>query len=135
MKRILLGTVAALVCACGGSDSSTVAPPGNASGLDVSGTWSATWTSRSGQIGQGTLQFTQSVASVAGTAVIDDSPCFANVDVSATIAGDELTGTMTAGGASATFDTTVDGSRMSGTYDVVSGGTCTGDTGTIIATR
>jgi hypothetical protein len=132
-KRMLLGPVAALVCACGGSDSSTI--PGGASGLDVSGTWNATWTSRSGQIGQGTMLLTQSASGVTGTAVVDGSPCLANGDVSGSLAGDQLTGAMTAGGASVTFDTTVTGSQMSGTYDAVSAGACTGDTGTVIATR
>jgi hypothetical protein len=58
-----------------------------------------------------------------------------NVDVSGSVAGDELSGAMTAGGTSITFDTTVAGSQMSGTYDAVSAGACTGDTGTFVATR
>jgi hypothetical protein len=133
-KWMLLGPVAALVCACGGSDSSTL--PGAASGLDVSGTWNATWTSsRSGQMGQGTMRLTQSASGVTGTALVQGSPCFDNGDVTGSLSGDELSGAMTAGGASVTFDTTVTGSQMSGTYDAVSAGACTGDTGSITATR
>jgi hypothetical protein len=134
MTRMLLGAVAALACACGGS-SSTNTSSGNPGGLDLSGTWSATWTSRDGQIGQGTMQLTQTATGISGTVLVSGSPCFANGDVSGSLAGDELTGSMTAGGASVTFDTTVDGSQMSGTYDAVSAGACTGDTGTLIATR
>ncbi len=134
MTRMLLGAVAALACACGGSSSNDVGN-GNPGGLDMTGTWNATWTSRDGQIGQGTMQLTQTATGITGTAIVSGSPCFANGDVSGSLAGDELTGQMTAGGASVTFDTTVDGSQMSGTYDAVNAGACTGDTGTIIATR
>jgi len=42
---------------------------------------------------------------------------------------------VTAGGASVTFDMTVTATQMSGTYDALSAGACTGDTGTFIATR
>ncbi len=134
MTRMLLGAVAALACACGGS-SSNITSSGNPDGLDLSGTWNATWTSRDGQIGQGTMQLTQTATGITGTVLVSGSPCFVNGDVSGSLAGDELTGSMTAGGASVTFDTTVDGSQMSGTYDAVSAGACTGDTGTLIATR
>jgi hypothetical protein len=135
MKRMLLGLAAALACACGGSGGSTIGSPGGTTGVDVSGTWTATWTSRSGQVGQGTMQLTQSAGGVTGTALVTGSPCFANGDVSGSVDGDQLTGAMTAGGASVTFDTTVTGAQMSGTYDAVSAGACTGDTGSIIATR
>jgi hypothetical protein len=134
MRTMLLGLVAALLCACGGSGSSTLGS-GDPAAVDVSGTWTATWTSRDGQIGHGSLQLTQSATGITGTALVQGSPCFANADVSGTVEGDQLSGTMTAGGASATFDTTVTGADMSGTYDVVAAGACTGDTGTFIASR
>jgi hypothetical protein len=134
MRRLVLGVVAALLCACGGSDSSNTSS-GNTDGLDVTGTWTATWTSRDGQVGQGTMVLAQSASGITGTVVVQGSPCLANGDVSGSLAGDELTGRMTAGGASVTFDTTVAASQMSGTYDAVVAGACTGDTGTFIATR
>jgi hypothetical protein len=134
MTRTFLGAVAALICACGGSDSSTITPAGQ-DGADVSGTWSLTWTSQSGGTGQGTMQLAQNGAVVTGTAVATGSPCFANVDVSGSIAGDTLTATLIAGGESATIDTTVTGSQMSGSYRVTAAGACADDMGSIIATR
>jgi hypothetical protein len=129
--RIVVCIPVALMCACGGSNSTT----GPAPAIDVSGTWNATWTSGPGEIFQGTLTLSQTGARVTGSAVASGSPCGQNGDINASINGDELTGTMAAGAASVTFDTTVGVSMMSGTFDVVSAGACTGDTGTITATR
>jgi hypothetical protein len=133
MRRLLFGAVAALACACGGSDGTNSSS--STGGLDVSGTWAATWTSRDGRGGQGTMVLTQAASGITGTIVVQGSPCLANGDVSASLAGDELTGRMTAGGTSVTFDTTVAATQMSGTYDAVAAGSCTGDTGTFIAMR
>lgn len=81
------------------------------------------------------MQLAQSGSSVSGTTLVQNSPCLSNGDVSGSVSGDELSGAMTAGGISITFDTTVQGAQMSGTYDAVSAGACTGDTGTFTATR
>jgi hypothetical protein len=132
MRHVFLGCVGALLGACGGNSST---PSGPSNNVDVSGTWTATWTSVSGQVGHGSLQLVQDGSSISGTALVQNSPCLANGDVSGSVAGDELSGAMTAGGASITFDTTVDGSQMSGTYDAVAAGACTGDTGTFVAMR
>ena len=132
MKHVVLGCAAALLGACGGNSST---PSGPSSNVDVSGTWNATWTSVSGQVGHGSMQLTQEGASISGTTLVQNSPCLANADVSGSLSGDELSGAMTAGGMSITFDSTVQGAQMSGTYDAVSAGACTGDTGTFTATR
>ena len=132
MRHVFLGCVAALLGACGGNSST---PPGPSNGVDVSGAWTATWTSVSGQVGHGSMQLVQDGSSVSGTTLVQNSPCLANGDVSGSVAGDQLSGAMTAGGTSITFDSTIDGSQMSGTYDAVSAGACTGDTGTFVATR
>jgi hypothetical protein len=132
MKRMFLLS-AALVCACGGT--STVLPGAATSSVDVDGTWNATWTSRSGQIGHGTMQLTQSGTTVTGSITVEGSPCVVNADVNGSLDGDALSGTMTFGGGHASFDTTVAATAMSGTYDAVSAGACTGDTGTLSASR
>ncbi len=117
--------------ACGGGSSTG----GAGGGVNVTGSWNATWVSKGGASGSGTLQLTQTPAGVTGTVQVAGSPCFANADVSGSIAGDSFSGTMTAGGASATFDLTVGATQMSGTYVVASGGLCTGDSGTVTASR
>lgn len=129
-------TVAQLACGCGGS-SGAVAPNGPSTGVDLTGTWSATWTSRSGAVGQGTMVLTQSGASVTGAITVQGSPCVVNADVTGSLDGDALAATFTFGGGEATLDATVSATatQLSGTYDAASAGACTGDTGTIIATR
>ena len=123
--------VAAACCACGGGSSTG----GPGAGVNVTGTWNATWVSSGGASGHGTIQLAQMPGGVTGTVQVQGSPCFANADVSGSISGDSFTGTMTAGGASAAFDLTVGATQMSGTYDVTSGGACTGDSGTLTASR
>ena len=127
-------TLALAANACGGSSSTQGGP---APGVDLTGTWNATWTSRSGAVGQGTMVLTQSGASVTGTVTVQGSPCVVNADVSGSLDGDALAATFTFGGGEATLDATVSASasQMSGTYDATSAGACTGDTGTITATR
>jgi hypothetical protein len=61
------------------------------------------------------------------------SPCVSNGDVSATLNGSTFTATVTAGGIEITFSGALTGNQINGTYDVVSAGACTGDTGTFSA--
>jgi hypothetical protein len=72
---------------------------------------------------------------VSGTLSFSGSPCFSNGDVAGSLSGDQLSASITAGRIQITIDAVVTSSQMSGTYDVVSAGACTGDNGTFTATR
>jgi hypothetical protein len=130
MRSAIAFAAMAILAGCGGSSTTSIPPS-----VDLTGAWSGTWTSVNGQVGQGSLDLTQTGSQVSGTVLVTGSPCFANADVSGTIEGDDFSGSMTAGGASATFDMTAATSQMSGTYKVGAAGACTGDTGTLTATR
>jgi hypothetical protein len=51
------------------------------------------------------------------------------------LTGDSVSATVTAGAIEVNIDATLTGTEMSGTYDAVSAGACTGDTGTFSAKR
>jgi hypothetical protein len=77
------------------------------------------------------MMLTQAGAAVSGSVVFTGSPCFSSGNFSGTVDGDGLSGQVTAGAIQVTIDGTVSPATMvSGTYDAVSAGACTGDTGT-----
>jgi hypothetical protein len=114
-----------ILVACGGS--------GTAS--SVSGIWTGSWASRTGVSGTTNLTLAQSGDSVVGSLTFTGSPCFANGDISGTLSGDMLSATITAGGIVVALNVTITGDALSGTYQAVSAGECTGDTGTFSANR
>jgi hypothetical protein len=82
-----------------------------------------------------TQQLNQTPSGLGGTVSVTNSPCLANGDVTGSIAGDELTLTISAGAIDVSAEGTITGNSMSGTYVALSAGACTGDTGTFSATR
>ena len=104
--------------------------------VNITGTWSGTWQSGGG--GGGNLTFVsllQTDSMVTGSVSFTGSPCFSGGAVSGEVCGDTFIGSLRAGNISVDFDVTVTGDQMNGTYDVDNAGACTGDTGTISATR
>jgi hypothetical protein len=114
---------------CGGSTS-------NSAGTSaVTGTWTGQWLSHDGIGGAATMQLTPGGDGLTGSISFTNSPCFSSGAVSATLDGEDVVATITAGAIDVTITATITGTQMSGTYDAVSAGACTGDTGTFSATR
>jgi hypothetical protein len=128
---ILIGSFC-LAAACGGTNS-----VGNTGGASAAtGTWTGMWLSHTGVGGSATLELSQTGSSgLSGTISFTDSPCFSSGAVTATVTGDMFLATVTAGGIEVTIDGTLTGGQISGTYDAISAGACTGDTGTFSASQ
>ena len=143
--RLLLVLVFAnLGSACGGDKSddststgSTGAPTGSTTtALDVTATWSGAWLSQTGNGGALDATLIQDVDAVTGTITMADSPCFQTLNVAGTLTGTDLSLTATdAMGVELQLASTAGELTIDGTYEVIAGGPCTGDTGTFDLTR
>jgi hypothetical protein len=130
-NSLCLGLLCLIAFGCGGS-------PSNSNGVATSaatGTWTGQWLSHDGIGGSATLQLAPGSDGLTGSISFTNSPCFSSGAVSATLDGENVVATITAGSINVTIDATITGSQMSGTYDAVSAGACTGDTGTFSASR
>jgi hypothetical protein len=79
----------------------------------------------------------QSGTSLSGTATVTGSPCFTSGSISGSVSGNNVAfGVLFGGGQQANFSAAVGsgGTSMSGTYSV-SGGACSGDTGSFNLTK
>jgi hypothetical protein len=133
MRTVLLSLIFSAAIGCGGTSEDL---PGTASNSSaVVGTWTGTWLSRSGVGGAGVLDLTQSGDSVTGTVSFTNSPCFSSGSISGSLVADTFTAAVTAGAIDVTVTGTLTGNQMSGTYDAISAGACTGDTGTLTLSR
>jgi hypothetical protein len=104
--------------------------------VDVTGTWTGTWMSSTGMGGDVSATLTQTGADVEGTMTIDGSPCFSVGNVSGTVSGNRIsTGAFFSGDSRVNFNGTVVGDSISGTYEAVRAGACTGDQGTFSLDR
>jgi hypothetical protein len=88
-------------------------------------------------LGEGTISFpslVQSGSEVKGQVSFGRSPCFSGGAVSGTICGDTFMGALSGGGIDVKLSARITGTQMSsGSYNMVSAGACTGDTGTFSA--
>jgi hypothetical protein len=125
---LCLGLLLPIAFACGGSEGS---PATSA----AAGTWTGQWLSHDGIGGSATMTLSPSSDGLSGSISFTNSPCFASGAVNATLSGDSVSATVTAGAIEVNIDATLTGTEMSGTYDAVSAGACTGDTGTFSAKR
>jgi hypothetical protein len=131
MTRILLGSLVCLAAlACGGG-----AGGSGPAASKVDGTWTGTWLSVRGVGGAATMHITETGGSLSGTVTFTNSPCFASGSIDATLDAESFSATVTAGAIDVTLQGTLTDDAMSGTYDAVSAGACTGDTGTFTARR
>ncbi|MEO7112565.1 MAG: hypothetical protein ABI183_19120 [Polyangiaceae bacterium] len=123
-----------LVAACGGStNSGTTSSSGSSS---LAGAWSGTWKSNSGAGGTVSMSITQTGNALSGTASMTSSTCLENAKVDGTINGDDVLINVTSGDTKASVHLTVTApDQIDGTYDAVSAGICSGDTGIVDATR
>lgn len=133
-KLIFILGMALILSGCGGGGgggSSNSAPT-----VDATGSWSGAWLSKTGQGGSLSVSFTQTGSNLSGTINLGNSSCFSAGNISGTVSGNNIT---TAGVFSGSLRIDLDGtivnSQASGSYDVVNGGACTGDSGTWTLTR
>jgi hypothetical protein len=117
--------------ACGGS--ATTDPSSDTSAL--AGTWTGEWRSVTGVGGAATMNLTATSDGVSGTISFTGSPCFASGAIYGTVSGGNFDGAITAGTIDVSLSGTITGSQWSGTYDALSAGACTGDTGTFTASH
>lgn len=115
----------------GGGDSSK--PPT----VNVTGNWSGSWNSGNGIDGGAvSLALTQNGSDFSGTITISGSPCFSAGNISGTVSGNNITsGAVFTGSLRVDFDGTVVGNDINGSYAVINGGACTGDSGTWMASK
>jgi hypothetical protein len=139
MTRVVPWWTAILVAAtilvrCGTGGSETCAP----ASVNLTGYWEGSWSS-SLDVGDGTISFpslVQSGSVVEGRVSFDGSPCFSGGTISGSICGDKFVGVLFADGIDVKLSATVTGARMrGGSYNMISAGACTGDTGTFSAAR
>ena len=123
-----------LVAACGGSTNGGTSSSSGSSSL--AGTWSGTWKSNSGQGGTASMTITQTGNALSGTASMTNSTCLENAKLDGTVNGDDVLINVTSGDTKASVHMTVTApGQIDGTYDAVSAGICSGDTGIVDATR
>ncbi|MFT5199480.1 MAG: hypothetical protein ACI87O_002149 [Planctomycetota bacterium] len=155
MKTFTVPTfLAVLVCfglwACTGGTSGS----GGAAGfsIDLTGTWSGTWTRSSGESGIFSAAFVQkgavfgggSPAAVTGSADLEDFACPAPLVVVASVSPGgfvdppSFSGTFTDGSIEIRVFALIHKpflSRVSGTYEVLAGSPCAGETGDFVLNR
>ncbi len=112
-------------------------PPPTPTPLDLSGNWSGDWqSSQAGGGGSLAAALTQSDTIVTGTLELSGSPCFSGGTLSGTLTQAQWSTSMwVAGGGRVDLTGSVDDPVITGSYQVVSGGMCTGDTGTFVLRR
>ncbi|MEO8877124.1 MAG: hypothetical protein ABI461_16140 [Polyangiaceae bacterium] len=135
--RAMMFAIMMASAACGGSgNGGTSGGTSSGGSSSLAGSWDGKWQSANGMGGAATLSLAQNGTQLSGTTTLSDSVCFVGAKVTGTVEGDDVHLDITAGDAHATAHLTViSDTEVDGTYDAVSAGVCTGDTGTLTATR
>ena len=122
-----------MMTACGGSASGNGGSSASGSS-SLSGSWIGSWRSNSGVGGGVTFEITQDGNDVTGTASMTGSVCLESAKITGLVDGDDVHIDVTAGDTKASTHLTITGAnQIDGTYDALSAGICSGDTGTITA--
>lgn len=101
----------------------------------VSGQWSGSWRSTTGVGASLGVNFGQDEDRASGTILFNGSPCFSGGEVTGEVDGNLFRGALRAGQIRVDLSGTVTGNQMNGSYYTVSGGACTGDSGTFTIAR
>ena len=122
--RYLAGVfvLASLLLGCGGGSSSGVS-------VNLTGSWSGSWRSSTGQTGSLTASFSQSGATFSGPATIYNSNCFGYEYATGTLSGSNVEIGISSN--AIVFNGSVSGSTISGTYYVYATA-CSSDAGTFV---
>jgi hypothetical protein len=102
---------------------------------DLTGDWQGTWTSQAGGAGVMATTFAVHSGDVTGTVSFSGSPCFATADLAMVAANGQITGSATADAVEVDLSAHWVEDHLEGTFDVISAGACTGDTGTFTLQR
>ncbi|MGD0121191.1 MAG: hypothetical protein ABSC46_01375 [Candidatus Limnocylindrales bacterium] len=88
------------------------------SGLGLSGPWNGTWQDTSPDTSSGTfaVTFTQTGNNLSGTITVKGTPCLTSGAVTGTITGGTISFGAVSGNVTITYDGSVSGSKMQGTY-------------------
>ncbi|MBI5192008.1 MAG: hypothetical protein HZA08_01045 [Nitrospirae bacterium] len=122
-----------LGCSSGSGNSDNSKPPS----INVTGNWSGSWNSENG-INGGTvsLSLSQNGSDISGTITMGGSPCFSVGNISGSVSGNNISsGAVFTGSLRVDFDGTAVGNDMNGSYAVIKGGACTGDSGTWMVSK
>jgi hypothetical protein len=102
---------------------------------ELSGSWSGTWRSQAGLGGSLASELSQNDSNITGTVSFTGSPCFSATALDAVFTKAQLSGSATAGAVHIDVSASWVKGDLDGTYQVLSGGPCTSDTGTFALTR
>jgi hypothetical protein len=117
--RLALG-LAIVLSACGGEG-----------GGSMLGAWGGEWTSTRGATGSLQTNFTEDDGDhFEGSIQFSGTDCFSGAAITGDLNGRAITGNISAAGIAMDYSATLDGTRMTGSYDITAAGICTGDTGT-----
>jgi hypothetical protein len=118
VRGCLLAVLALPACGSGARDS-------------LLGGWSGQWASNGGSTGDVQTNFTADDGRrFDGSIQFSGSPCFSGAAITGELVGDDITGTITAAGIRIDYTATLQAELMSGSYNAVFAGDCTGDSGT-----
>ncbi len=116
-------TLSIFLVSCGGGSSSSGVS------VNLTGSWSGSWRSSTGQAGVLTASFTQSGATFSGPATIYNSNCFGYEYATGTLSGSNVQIGISSN--AIIFNGSVSGSTISGTYYVYATA-CSSDAGTFV---
>ncbi len=97
---------------------------------DLSGHWSGTWTSQTTSSGSLDTHLDVHGSDITGMMTFAGSPCFDAAQLAGTLANKQVSGSATAGAIRVDVTAHWVEDHLEGTYDAVSAGACTGDSGT-----
>jgi hypothetical protein len=133
---LVIASLTMVLASCGGGGGGG---GGGAATIDATGTWTGSWQSSNGiNSGQLDVTITQTGNTITGSISFTGSPCFAGGPLTGFVNGANITGMLSAGGIQVNIAGAVSGvtqDDLNGTYNVVSAGACTGDTGTATLVR
>jgi hypothetical protein len=100
-----------------------------ASALGLAGLWNGNWKDSSPDTSGGTfaVTFTQTGSNLSGTIAVKGAPCLTNGTVTGTITGSTISFGAVSGQVTITYNGSISGSGMQGTYDAPACGNAKGN--------
>ena len=104
--------------------------------VDMSGNWSGSWISGNGiERGNLSMSLIQNESNLSGTVIINGSPCFSAGNISGIVSRNNMASAILSGDLRIDFSGTMVGNNINGSYAVINGGACTGDSGTWMVSK